>query len=95
MLRVEIISNQSVEDDLLEIIEQEIPEIEYTILPVVHGRGKSSRKLGDSVWPEQNFLLFTYVDEETAGRLKKVVEAVRSKFPREGISVYASQGYQL
>ena len=37
--RIEIISNQSVQDDITELLEQEIPEIEYTVIPVVHGDG--------------------------------------------------------
>ena len=37
--RIEIISNQSVQEDITELLEQEIAEIEYTVIPVVHGRG--------------------------------------------------------
>ena len=66
MYRVEIISNQSVQDDIIELLEQEIPSLQYSILPDVQGRGNKAKKLGDTVWPEMNFILFAYVQEEDA-----------------------------
>ena len=36
--RIEIVSNQSVQDEIIELMEQEIPEIEYTLIPTVQGR---------------------------------------------------------
>ncbi len=89
MVRVEIIANQSVEDDIVEKLEQSLPEVEYTILPGVHGKGKSSHKLGNNIWPEENFLLFAYTSEENAKKIKEMVESVRNRFPREGISIFA------
>ena len=89
MYRVEIISNQSVQDDIIELLEQEIPDLQYTILPDVQGRGGNAKKLGDTVWPEQNFMLFSYVeDEEIAKKIKAIITAIRQKFPREGISSF-------
>jgi len=88
MFRAEIISNQSVEDDIVELLEQEIPQIQYTIIPDVHGRGASSKKLGDTIWPEQNFCLFAYVDESDAKKVKSIIQSVKEKFPKEGISLF-------
>lgn len=89
--RAEIISNQSVGDDIIELLEQEIPDIQYTIIQDVHGRGLKSRKLGDATWPEQNFCLFTYVNREIAVKIKAIITAVRAKFPDEGITLFFSQ----
>lgn len=86
--RAEIISNQSVEDDIKELLVQEIEGIQYTVLPEVHGRGESSQKLGDTIWPEMNFVLFTYVNEEDAKKMKAIIAAVKKRFPREGISLF-------
>ena len=44
--RVEIVANQSVEDDIIELLEEEIPELEYTVIPTVHGQGLHTKKLG-------------------------------------------------
>lgn len=95
MVRVEIIANQSVEDDVVEKLEHELPELEYTILPGVHGKGRSSHKLGNNIWPEENFLLFTYTSEENAKKIKEMVEAVRIRFPREGISIFAAPSCEI
>ena len=55
--RVEIICNQSIQDDVIELLEQEIQNIQYTVIENVNGKGLSSKKLGNTTWPEMNFLL--------------------------------------
>ena len=86
--RAEIISNQSVQDDIIELLEQEIPEVQYTVLSDIQGRGGRSKKLGDTVWPEMNFVLFTYVNLVQAKKIKAIIKAVKEKFPKEGISLF-------
>ena len=86
--RAEIISNQSVQDDIIELLEQEIPEVQYTILSDIQGRGGRSKKLGDTVWPEMNFVFFTYVNLVQAKKIKAIIKAVKEKFPKEGISLF-------
>lgn len=93
--RVEIISNQSVQEDITELLEQEISEIEYTVIPVVHGKGIKAKKLGTTTWPEQNFVLFAYVSRENALKIKAIVNAVKDKFPDEGISFFCSEEVEL
>lgn len=95
MYRAEIISNQSVQDEIVELLEQEIPGIQYSVLPDVQGSGGHAKKLGDAVWPEMNFDLFTYVDESDAKKIKAIITAVKEKFPREGISVFFTQTVEL
>lgn len=93
--RVEIISNQSVQEDITELLEEEIPDIEYTVIPVVHGKGIKAKKLGTTTWPEQNFVLFAYVSRENALKIKAIVNAVKERFPDEGISFFCSQEVEL
>ena len=95
MYRIEIISNQSVQDDIVELLEQEIPNVQYSILPDAQGRGSKSKKLGDTVWPEMNFILFVYAEEAEAKKIKAIIEAVRAKFPSEGISMFVTQGVEI
>lgn len=95
MYRVEIISNQSVQDDIIELLEQEIPEIQYTILPDCQGRGGRAKKLGNTTWPEMNFSLYTYETEENARKVKAIIKAVKDRFPNEGISLYFTQCIDL
>lgn len=93
--RAEIICNQSVQDDIVELLEQEIPEIQYTILPDCHGRGATSKKLGDTTWPEMNFVLYAYINFENAKKIKAIIQAVKEKFPREGISLFFTKGEEI
>lgn len=93
--RAEIISNQSVQDDIIELLEHEIQGVQYTVIPSVMGRGESTRKLGDSTWPEMNFLLFVYTDLEGAKKIKSIIAAVKKKFPQEGISVFFTKADEL
>ncbi len=95
MIRAEIIANQSVQDDIQELLEQEIEGIEYTVFQEVKGKGLTSKKIGDTVWPEMNFVLFSYLSEDNAKKLKQIVEAVKKRFPREGISVFFTQAVEF
>lgn len=88
MFRAEIISNQSVQEDIIERLEKEIPSIEYTVIPELHGRGIRTKKLGDTIWPEMNFVLFSYIDDDNAQKIKEVVADVKKRFPNEGISLF-------
>ena len=93
--RIEIVSNQSVQDEIIELMEQEIPEIEYTLIPTVQGRGLCSKQLGDTTWPEQNFVLFAYVEKEVALKVKAIISAVKKKFPTEGITLFCTEEVEL
>ena len=95
MYRAEIISNQSLQEDLIELLEENIPGIQYTLIPEIHGRGTKTKKLGDTIWPEMNFVLFSYVQDDEAVKVKEVVEAVKKRFPNEGISVFFTKGEEI
>ncbi|MCR4954669.1 MAG: hypothetical protein K6A43_11420 [Treponema sp.] len=95
MYRAEIISNQSVQEDLIELLEENIPGIQYTLIPEIHGRGTKTKKLGDTIWPEMNFVLFSYVQDDEAVKVKEVVSAVKKRFPNEGISVFFTKGEEI
>ena len=93
--RAEIIANQSVMDDVTELLENNIPNFEYTMMTECQGRGLSSKKLGDTVWPEMNFVLFAYVSLEEAKAIKALVQKLIERFPKEGISVFFTKGEEV
>ncbi len=88
LCRCEIIANQSVQDDIIEVLENAIPDFEYTIEENLFGKGRKSRKLGNSVWPEMNFAMIAYVDESKIATVEFCVERIKQKFPREGINLF-------
>jgi len=88
MYRAEVIANQSVQDDIIQVLEENISDILYTILPLAHGRGKSNYKLGDGTWPETNFVLVSYIEDYDKDNFQAIVDAVKKRFPDEGIKVF-------
>lgn len=89
MTRVEIIANRSVQAEIVDRLESDIPDVLYTILPVVHGRGSQARRLGTATWPEENFMLILWVDGATAARIERIVAEIKERFPNEGIKIFS------
>jgi hypothetical protein len=91
MKRLELIANQSVRDELIEALEGRLPTIEYTIVPVVHGRGARKRKEGTRTWPETNFMLVSYLGEDESGEVASAITEVSRRFADEGIYAALSE----
>ena len=88
MTRCEIIANQSVQDEIVGLMEEHIPGVLYTIIPMVTGRGKNSYKMGNGTWPETNFVLISYVDDGQVAIMKAIIMAVKERFAGEGIKLF-------
>ena len=85
---MELIANCSVENEIIGALEETIQEFYFTMLPQVHGRGKTKYRLGTATWPEMNFLLISYLDEEDAIKVEAAVRRVKKQFPSEGIKLF-------
>ncbi|MCL2042824.1 MAG: hypothetical protein FWG89_01655 [Treponema sp.] len=88
MLRIEIIANHSVEENILEALKKEGAGKYYTKYPGVLGVGTAGPRMGDAVWPEENFALIIWCEEEEARAIQRAVARVKEKFPGEGIKVF-------
>ena len=88
MLRIEIIANHSVEENILEALKKEGVGKYYTKYPGVLGVGSAGPRMGDAVWPEENFALIIWCEEEEAQAIQRAVARVKEKFPGEGIKVF-------
>ncbi|MBQ3922217.1 MAG: hypothetical protein II707_02890 [Spirochaetales bacterium] len=88
MKKLEIIANRAVKEDLFDRFRQFDAHPHYTMIPIVHGEGSSSPKMGDSVWPEENFMLIIYCDEALAEKIIKAVKDLKLDFPDEGIKMF-------
>ncbi|MDR0598824.1 MAG: hypothetical protein LBG84_01900 [Treponema sp.] len=88
MLRVEIVANHSVEENVLEALKDHQAGKFYTLYPNVMGVGTSGPRMGDAVWPEENFALVVWCEEEEARAIVRAVEDVKKRFPDEGIKVF-------
>ncbi len=90
MKRIEIIANQSVEDDLFEAFENRNIVKAYTKMPSVQGCGNSTPKRGDHIWPEENFYLLIFCDDSEAHLINEAVSEVKDRFTGEGIKLFQS-----
>ena len=88
MLRIEIIANHSVEENVLEALKEHGVAKYYTLYPNVSGVGSSGPRMGDAVWPEQNFALVVWCEKEEAKGIVAAAEDVKKKFPDEGVKVF-------
>lgn len=88
MIRVEIIANQSVEENILEALKFAGAGKHYTKFPNILGVGSTGPRMGDSIWPEENFSLVIWCDEEEGRKIERAVADVKKIFPGEGIKVF-------
>lgn len=79
---------QAIQEDILDaFVFYGVPQ-HYTIVGSVLGRGDTTPKLGDSVWPEENFLLIMYCEQEVVQRIEQAIELVKKKYDHEGIGFF-------
>ena len=88
MIRVEIVANHSVEENILDALNLEGVGKYYTKYPNIIGVGASGPRMGDAIWPEENFVMVIWCEEEEARRIERAVAAVKKQFPGEGIKVF-------
>ena len=91
MIRLEIIANNSVEENILDAFKAEGVGKYYTKYPGVHGVGSSGPRMGDAIWPEENFALVIFCEVEEALGIERAVAAVKKRFPNEGIKLFGIQ----
>jgi hypothetical protein len=88
MIRIEIIANHSVEENIHEALATEQVAKYYTRYPSVMGVGRSGPKMGDAIWPEENFVLVVWCEEAEARGIERAVATVKERFPGEGIKLF-------
>lgn len=88
MRRVEIMAAQAIQQDVLDAFELYGVPAAYTIIPVAHGRGNTTPKLGDAVWPEENFILIIYCENEIVRLIEQSIDLVKKKYDHEGIGFF-------
>ncbi len=88
MKRIEIIANKSVETDLHDALKKAGVAEHYTKFPLIYGEGNSGPRMGDHIWPEENFSLVVYCEHEEAAAIRTVVEELKKFFTQEGIKLF-------
>lgn len=91
-VRVEIIMNRAIEEDLVEVLEDLGYGEMFTVVNPVYGRGTSGWREASSVWPETNVLVIVYLDRPDVNRLTSALEELKKRFPREGMRCWELEG---
>ena len=89
MTRIEIIANHSVEENILEALRKEDAGKHYTKYPGIFGVGSAGPRMGDAVWPEENFALVIWCDEDEVRAIERAIALVKERFPGEGIKMFS------
>ena len=88
MLRIEIIANQSVEENIHEALKEHNVGKYFTLYPNISGVGSAGPHMGDAIWPEQNFVMVIWCEKEEAKIIEKAVTEVKERYPDEGIKLF-------
>ena len=89
MIRIEIIANHSVEENILEALARENAGKYYTKYPHILGVGSAGPRMSDAIWPEENFALVIWCEDEEAAAVERAVAKVKEQFPGEGIKLFS------
>ena len=95
MFRVEVIANRSVEESILDALRHENAGRHYTKYPNILGVGNSGPRMGDAIWPEENFIFVFWCKEEEVSAIERAVVSVKTKFPNEGIKMFSLPGGKM
>jgi len=89
MKRIEIIFSQAIEEDILDALAP-IPEAQFfSLIPGVKGRGYTTPKMGDSIWPEINELMIIYcMNDDAAAAIEAAIKKLQAKYTREGLALF-------
>ncbi|MBN1697114.1 MAG: hypothetical protein JW881_06345 [Spirochaetales bacterium] len=88
MKRIEIIANRSIEEDLFDIFRKKDIVHHYTKIPIAFGVGNKGPRMGDHIWPEENFILIIYCDEMEAVKIRESIFELKEFFKSEGIKLF-------
>ncbi len=88
MKRLEIIANRSIQEDMFDAFKTADIVKHYTLIPIVLGVGNSGPRMGDHIWPEENFSITIYCDDVEADKIRSVITELKSFFTNEGIKLF-------
>jgi hypothetical protein len=81
--------NEAVDAEVMEALEKSCNLDNYTKIPGVFGKGKSSgTHRGDDIWPGRNNLLMVGCSDPEAKKLMAQIQKLRSKLGKEGVKAF-------
>ncbi|MDR0909666.1 MAG: hypothetical protein LBM77_07860 [Spirochaetaceae bacterium] len=94
-VRMELIMSEAIQEEFLTDIDMACPGIKYTQVVDAKGRGNTTPKQGDAIWPQFNTIITIYCSREEAARVLIIAKSLRQKFPTEGVACFRSEAEEL
>ncbi|MBN1646456.1 MAG: hypothetical protein JW874_00365 [Spirochaetales bacterium] len=91
MIKLEIIANQAIEEDVIEVFNTSGFRENFTWIAPVFGRGKHGRREASPVWPEENIFFYLVIEEKALDAVLAQLRKVKEHFPDEGLRCYISR----
>ncbi|HNQ50030.1 MAG TPA: hypothetical protein PLP56_02480 [Candidatus Omnitrophota bacterium] len=81
--------NEAVDAEVMDILEQSCVLNNYTKIPGVFGKGKSSgTHMGNDIWPGRNNLLLAGCTDSEALQLLAAAQKLRQTLGKEGVKAF-------
>ena len=88
MKMVMISYNSAINSEIMEVLDK-CGIANYTKWAQVHGKGKTSGPhLGSEVWPGENSVILTAIEDNKAEDLLKCVKELRVRLGKEGVKAF-------
>ncbi len=94
MIRIEVIANQAIEEDVIAALTASKIGDCFTYIAPVYGRGRNGRREGSAVWPEENVIFIVYTDEEKKDDFLICLKKIKTDFPDEGLQCFITDNAQ-
>ncbi len=91
MVKLEIISNKVLEEDIIEVLEGLGYGENFTTLSPVFGRGRHGRREGSAIWPEENIMFIIYVEDKDSEAIVEEMKKLKEHFAQEGFRCYVQK----
>lgn len=85
--KVEIVANNSIQADVFDGLKMLGLDKRYTLIRDVEGFGSNGGRLGSTIWPELNFILILYLDDEQTKAVSRCCKKIKEHFPNEGLKM--------
>ena len=81
--------NEAIDAEVMEALKQSCVLNNYTKIPGVFGKGKTSgTHMGDDIWPGRNNLLLINCSPQEAKSLVSCIKDIRTRLGKEGVKAF-------
>ena len=90
MKRIEIITNKSIEADVIELLMECGYGESFSYIPQVFGRGKKGRREASAIWPEENVIFIIYISDTEQEKIVNGLKQLKVEFDQEGLQCFVT-----